>query len=379
MKLILFDVFARKVFDVVNIFQKKYDYDLVLCSAKDYRWKLPLIYGRKVYRLRVANYPDFRSDLTEILADFPGEELVFLAVSELSTRFFLDFVAEFEPPQLKFLLPSSDGFDITRNKKSFQGYCERHSFPVPASYVKEDLGQLRKSFKPLVLKPKTGHGGDGIRFVNDVAGLDAFQTLNFDDYVVQERVTGSGEVQGAFFLCAKGQVVASYTHQRIRTFPVKGGVTVYSKSAKNEEILAIGGKLLESLEWSGFAMIEFMFDSKDNQWKMIELNPRLWGSVMLSEFNNSGFLDNYVRLCTGRKTEEDKIREDVYIRWLYPFDLLNWLTGKISTREFFRIRRDVTCYINWSYTNYLRAILFMIYFSVNKRMIKRFINKIYGT
>jgi len=42
-----------------------------------------------------------------------------------------------------------------------------------------------------------------------------------------------------------------------------------------------GLKILKSLHWHGVAMVEFKKDLHDNQFKLMEINPRFWGSLDL--------------------------------------------------------------------------------------------------
>ena len=51
-------------------------------------------------------------------------------------------------------------------------------------------------------------------------------------------------------------------------------------------------------------MIEYILDHRDNKYKLIEINPRMWGSIMLSEFCNSNMLDNYINISVGGKTKK---------------------------------------------------------------------------
>jgi predicted ATP-grasp superfamily ATP-dependent carboligase len=41
-------------------------------------------------------------------------------------------------------------------------------------------------------------------------------------------------------------------------------------------------KLLEALNWYGIAEVEFRLDSRDNVPKLLEINPRFWGSLSVA-------------------------------------------------------------------------------------------------
>src|SRR5690554_1811411 len=239
-KVIITDVESRKAFDVVNIMQRYYKYDCILCSGKHTQYRLSLIYGTKVYKLRKNRADVFNDDLTEILKEFDNHKLVYLPVSEDTTALFYKYVASHTSSQLLYKLPTEEYFKMTGDKGRFQTYCESKKFPVPRKYEVEDLEYLRKNFRPLILKPHFGQGSVGIRYFHQPEELDTLKESDLKENILQDKVIGSQKVIGAFFLYDKGKIINAYTHQRLRTFPTKGGVTVYSKSTYNEEVIKIG-------------------------------------------------------------------------------------------------------------------------------------------
>jgi hypothetical protein len=120
-----------------------------------------------------------------------------------------------------------------------------------------------------------------------------------------------------------------------------------------------------------------MYDKTSNEWKIIELNPRLWGSIMLSTFNSSDLLKQYVLFSLGNLEKSNSSPKDsVAIRWLFPFDLLNFIKGSIGYKEFFKFNLSSTCYINFTYSSFYRSLLYLLYFTLNLSSIKRFLKKI---
>ncbi|MGD8779536.1 MAG: ATP-grasp domain-containing protein [Ignavibacteria bacterium] len=378
MKILITDADSRKSFDVINILKSSYNFELILCSKKDYKFKLPLIYGQRVYRLRNICYNDFESDFSLILSDFPDEDIVYFPMGEKSTINFYEYIKKGKCKNLKYLLPDKTWFHLTRNKSEFQKYCENHNFPVPKSFTKETIDNGNTKFTPLIIKPNIGEGSVGIKQIDSAEKLVVIDDINLDEYIIQEKIVSNRKVSGAFFLCENGDVVNSYTHERLRTFPVSGGVTVYSKSTINSDIIEIGCRVLKAMKWNGFAMIEFLYDNIKEEWKIIELNPRIWGSIMLSQFIGTEFLNDYIKLCLDDTVNKGKKIKEGYIRWLYPFDLINLLTRQIKLCEFVRFNLHTTCYINMSYSNFFRTFLYLLYFSINIDSLKRFLKKIFG-
>lgn len=375
-KVIVTDVESRKGFDVANIMQRLYGFSCVFCASKHHKVKMPLIFGRKVFQLRSSDLSTFSEDFDALREVHVDTTLVYLPVSEKPTRLLYQYLRTRSVSNLKFLLPSEDNFDLCANKYQFQQFCERKGFPVPRSYGKEDLPELESAFRPLVLKPRVGEGSMGIRYLDSPQALSELSDIDWSAYVLQERVSSKQQVAGAFFLCKDGQVISAYTHQRLRTFPPEGGVTVYSQSTYEEELVGIGRNLLKSLRWDGVAMIEFLYDEEQRAWRIIELNPRIWGSIMLSAFNGSDMLKHYVQASLEDELPSRPESRSCYIRWYYPFEILNWARGTISLRTLLRLERDRTCYVNFTYAGFWRSVGYLLYFTFNVRSFRRFFKKL---
>ena len=372
------DVNARKAFDVVNIVQNKLKLPIILASSRDYRFQLPLIYGKRIERLRFDNISNFEEDLDRISSNYSGR-LVYLPVSELATRFYIQLREQNKlSSEWHDVLPTLHLFNLTSDKWLFQQFCEERNHPVPRSITVDNFKELQHNFRPVVLKPKYGQGSVGIKYYDRLVDLPDPDVIDWKENLIQEKVISNGKVAGAFFLRYKGRILSEYCHQRIRTFPPEGGVTVFSQSVEYPEILELGRAVLHDLDWQGVAMIEFMFDEPSKSWKIIELNPRLWGSVLLSAFNESQLLNVYVVASLNLLKDNWVIPsvKSVFIRWLFPFEILSFLKGSLSIRQLLCFNFKNTCYINFTYSSALRSFLFLLYFTVNLGSINRFIKKI---
>lgn len=379
MLLIITDAESRKGYDIINILKYVYGYELILFSSKGYSLALPAIYRQKVHRLDTTDYESFCRDFEKGLSRYHSEEFCYLAVSEKVTLHFYEYQSQNlrYSRRIKALVPSLDAFQLCRNKIRFQRFCETKGFPAPKSYKKDTITDLEQNFEPVIAKLNIGTGSVGMHYISEPDQLQKLRELDFDQYLVQKIIKSDKNIHGAFFLCHEGEVITYHGHRRLRTFPEKGGVTVFSGSDFNEDIKDIGSKVLKELNWSGFAMIEFMFDTEDEEWKIIELNPRLWGSVMLSEFCGSKLLDSYVQLCNSKAVKTTICTDNSsYIKWIFPFEILNLLKRKISLSEFMNTPKRKICYINFTYGKYLSNILFLSYFTVNADSIGRFIKKL---
>ncbi|MDZ7755203.1 ATP-grasp domain-containing protein [Rhodohalobacter sp.] len=376
MKVIIPDAQSRKAFDIINILERKHGCDLLLFAPSGTNRFMRVIYGQMVHSLNVDNYEEFRNDLLSAIKADADEEYIWMAVSEEPTLLFYELMEKEPDHPIRYLLPGRDMFELARNKADFQKFCEENELPVPASFSIKDLQDLEQNFRPVIAKKRIGAGSVGMKYVESPDQLSRLNGISDREYLIQEKVESRKKIHGVFCLARNGELLTWHGHERIRTFPEKGGVTVYSRSVYIDELKEITEKLLKALNWSGFAMVEFLQDDRTGEWKIIELNPRLWGSVMLSEFCGSGLLINYVKLLKGENPESSSKLSERYIRWFFPFELISLFKGKIGFREFLNRKGPKTCYINFTYSSLTRALLFQFYFTFNGRSVKRFFKKL---
>ena len=76
--------------------------------------------------------------------------------------------------------------------------------------------------------------------------------------------------------------------------------------------------LVHKLNLSGLLMFEFLFDENDCEYKLIEINPRIWGSILLSETGSNELISDYINLSNGKSLNINKENEinNIFIRWV---------------------------------------------------------------
>jgi hypothetical protein len=155
--------------------------------------------------------------------------------------------------------------------------------------------------------------------------------------LIQEQVRGVG--RGFFAVYDQGKPIVVFMHERIREMPPSGGASTAARAIYDENLKRYGLQLLDALEWHGPAMVEFKYDPADGQYNLIEINPKLWGSLELGLSAGINFGQILVRLFKG----EDLVFSDNYDRkaafaWPLDGDLETiFRTGKYSrVLEYFR-------------------------------------------
>lgn len=344
---------SRKSFDIYNILKRK-GYKIYLTSkCSKLKKKILQIAYKDGYLLKnnnlEINIKFLLSRAYNNICLFPTEEVDILEIYNFKNKY----------KSCKFIIPSEKFFNTTRNKKDFSDFCKENKLPIPLEFPVSELKNNLLKNNTIIAKPKIGAGGRENIIIKNKDDLKKIKIKNFFFQEVINKNNKANIIAGCY-LFENGKLINFYSHKRIRTFPEEGGVTILSKVYVNDQIKKLGEKILKILKWNGFAMIEFLWCPVDNKFKIIELNPRTWGSIMLSEKCNSEMLNNYVRLCLGKKIYTNKITTDVSIRWIFPYEIINLLKLKISPIEFFSFSKK-ECLINISYSSFFRTFLFLIY------------------
>jgi len=182
---------------------------------------------------------------------------------------------------------------------------------------------------PVVIKGLKESGR--IRYVNSFKELPKFKT---DDSIVQEYIPGEG--YGFFALFNKGGVRATFMHKRVREYPITGGLSTVAESIYDPKLKVLGLKLLESLNWHGVAMVEFKKDFRDGEFKLMEINPKFWGSLDLAIASGVDFPYLAVKMAEDGDVEPVfEYKTGIKFRWPFPDDLLHLLANPASAKPFF--------------------------------------------
>jgi predicted ATP-grasp superfamily ATP-dependent carboligase len=249
-------------------------------------------------------------------------------------------------------LPITSYQDINnvRDKGWLLRYASQQGIPIPRTIWIEDKNDLKAVPytipPPWVIKPRISSGGFGIVYVDREVDLPAaYEEVHhrFPFPLIQERIPPGGEAFGCSALLDHGgQVKARFVHRRLRDYPVRGGPSTLRESVRHPQIEDLGIRLLRSLQWYGVAMVEFKVDPRDNQPKLMEINPRFWGSLALAVHAGVDFPYLLYKMAMGEEFDPVLDYEvGTQCRWLLPGDILHFLTNPKRFHlkpSFFRFR-----------------------------------------
>ncbi len=132
--------------------------------------------------------------------------------------------------------------------------------------------------------------------------------------VVQGFVPGRGV--GAFFLRARGEVVAEFMHHRLHEVPYTGGVSSLRESWFHARIRDDALEKLGASGWEGVAMMEYRWDAATDRFAFVEMNARFWGSLHLALHAGVDFPRLLLDAWQGRAVTPPRPRPGVRCRHL---------------------------------------------------------------
>ena len=180
-------------------------------------------------------------------------------------------------------------YEIAGDKEKTMDICMRNNIPCPFTLEsvskKEDILDAAISF-PIVMKPRVGYGAIGFKRIETKEQLATIlQNMNesISDYVFQEYIPQNDlQYECAMFIDDNNEVKTSVVFSKNRWFPVNGGSSTLNITVERPDIIEYCSKLLKLINWRGPADIDLIQDSRDGLAKVMEINPRVSGSVRIA-------------------------------------------------------------------------------------------------
>lgn len=199
-------------------------------------------------------------------------------------------------PLCGLCVPTAEQLDLLNSKPRLAALAARLGVPLPESMAPgEDLDRfLDRQGLPCVIKPACGEKlglTAAARYTvastreEARAAWERFSRLAGEPPVVQGYLPG--RALGCSVLARSGQVMAAICHQRVREYPVSGGPSSCCQCVEREDIRTYAARLTAETGLTGLAMFEFKED-RDGAPRLLECNPRVWGTFPLTRVSGSG-------------------------------------------------------------------------------------------
>ena len=197
-------------------------------------------------------------------------------------------------------------FMLARDKSQTMRLAQSLGLPCPQTFFPEDssLEDIASRVDyPVLIKPNLSVGARGLTKVHQSTDLKRLFPLVVKRYgpcTIQEFIPQTDlQYKAQFFLDQKSNVKACVVYNKLRYFPLDGGVSALNCTVKRDDIEALGTTLLQAMHWYSYADLDLITDPRDGLVKIMEINPRITGSVKICFEAGVDFSDMLVKLATG--------------------------------------------------------------------------------
>jgi carbamoyl-phosphate synthase large subunit len=233
---------------------------------------------------------------------------------------------DFEEIGTKIAVSSEHAIEIANDKYKLLKTAREIGIPTPKFFIADNLNDLIEYAEylgwpqnPIVVKPPVSNGMRGLRIINE--------SINFKDIFYNEKPTGVyikmenlRDILGPSFpslLVMEHLEKDEYTVDILRSrkttiIPrkrdlVKSGITFNGTIEKNEAIIEYSERLSKEIGLSSAYGFQFKLD-QDNEPKILESNPRIQGTMVLSTFAGANIIYGAVKYALNEDIPEFKIK-----------------------------------------------------------------------
>jgi len=155
--------------------------------------------------------------------------------------------------------------EICTDKIYFQKHMEAAGIPIAP----------RTTGVPAIVKPRRGRGGVGVKIVEDTGELGFF--LENENFLAQSLLSGP-EYTVDVLVDRTGGWINGLARLRLQS----KGVSTVGRIEQAEDILSLAQRVVRELPFYGPINIQIMRDKDEGRPFLVEVNPRLSGSIMFT-------------------------------------------------------------------------------------------------
>jgi D-aspartate ligase len=177
------------------------------------------------------------------------------------------------------------------NKKNTYELARKLDIPCPQTFNPRSEGELEglRSQLPLAIKPAikenffyaTGAKAWRAQTFDELGQIyrKAARYISPQEILVQQIIPGDGSHQVSYcaFFChgqAQGSLVARRARQHPREF---GRAATYVETIELPIIEELSQRFLKAIDYYGLVEVEFKYDPRDGEYKLLDVNARSWG------------------------------------------------------------------------------------------------------
>lgn len=276
-------------------------------------------------------------------------------------------------------VPTPEIVSLFVEKKNTYHFAESMGIPHPKSLYPEsfqDIEAMADTISyPVVVKPSVMHDfhhifGKKAFLCKDKKELidrctSIMLKIPISGILIQEFLSGGSESLYSYGVFAvDGEPKAWLVANRIRQNPIDfGNSTTFAVTCDIPEIELTARKILKDTCYTGLAEVEFMYDSKSNTYKFLEINARAWKWHSISMGLGFGFLSEVIHHLNGEKG--DFVPGYKEMAWVERVTDI-YVSVKCVLTGRMRLKRIIDSYCHkkqsavWSWNDPMPAIMYII-------------------
>ena len=281
----------------------------------------------------------------------------------------------------QYFAVSTDRWSVVKkcyNKIETYTIADSLSIPIPWTIFpkdKEDLLSYSISY-PCIIKPAIMHTfyskfkkkvfvcNSEKELVEDY--LLALKVIPKSEIIVQDIIPGDSENQYSVgFFYTEGKNYNYIVARRKRQHPADfGNATTFAESIELDELRIRGEKILKEIEYNGLCEVEFKYDFRDKEYKLLEINPRTWKWHSISEKANVPFLLSIYKKIIDNQELITTAYKESYFKHILLDTIMKLLHKKYRESKFFGNKNQIQ-YAVWDKKDISPAIWELFYFPYN--------------
>jgi predicted ATP-grasp superfamily ATP-dependent carboligase len=251
------------------------------------------------------------------------------------------------------ITPHIDIIGNIYDKSRLLQVAEKLGIPIPVTqYFIDGNEPINKNLTyPLLTKGRNGLSfykatGRTAFLANSAAELrhqltEIARKVNLSETFTQEVIPFDGTNKTISFtaFCDQGEIKTHWMGVKLREHPLQFGTATFAESVNIGECYAQSIPLLQALKYTGVCEVEYLFDPRTQQYKLIEINARTWLWVGLARACGVDF----VKIIYEYMNQQVMNYPETYSTgkyWINPisdtvFAVLGMLQGKINPIIYF--------------------------------------------
>ena len=251
--------------------------------------------------------------LEELIAVIKAKSIdILLPVDEYFSKLVVTFQDQLTSHTIVPSLPDVELLETLTHKYRLGTLLTEIGLPSARMYKAETLEPEILEFHtfPYVLKPTRGSSGLGIKKIGTKALLiEELKNKLADEYILQEHIPGYDI--DCSLLAVDGSIKAYTIQQGIESNGFTFPKAIYF--TQNSAVYDLVEQLIAEVKYDGIAHLDFRFDERDGQFKLIDFNTRYWFSLLGSKVAGVNFPLLHCLSAAGIPFESPEFEECVYL------------------------------------------------------------------